>query len=68
MMIGENDDAINELTKIINAVAPNAQVFNRRGAAFLNAGKFDASIDDFNEALFLNPRDLSSLDNRALHM
>src|SRR5215472_5070207 len=38
MMIGENDDAINELTKIINAVAPNAQVFNRRGAAFLNAG------------------------------
>src|SRR5215469_16654587 len=63
--IGKNDDAIDELTKIINAGFPNALVFNRRGAVFQNAGKFDASIDDFNEALFLNPRDLSSLNNRS---
>jgi tetratricopeptide (TPR) repeat protein len=65
LTIGKNDDAINELTKIVNAGIANAQVFNMRGAAFQNAGKFDASIADFNKVLFLNPNDLTALNNRA---
>ena len=63
--IGKDDEAVNELSKIVDAGNATAQIFNLRGAAFQNTGDFDASIADFNNALLLNPKFLQALTNRA---
>jgi tetratricopeptide (TPR) repeat protein len=63
--LGREDDAIVEMSKLVDAGIANAQVFSLRGAAYQNAGKYDASIEDFNKVLLLNPKDLTALNNRA---
>jgi tetratricopeptide (TPR) repeat protein len=63
--LGNNTEAVTELSKVIDAGIATAQVFSLRGMAYQNAGNFDASIADFNRVLILNPNSLEALNNRA---
>lgn len=62
---GRPNDAIIEYSKVVDAGAATAIVFNARGGAYQNANQLEASIEDFNKALFLNPSMLVAINNRA---
>src|ERR1035437_445783 len=42
-----------------------AMVFNNRGIAYKNKGQYDRAIQDYDQAIKLNPNDADAIKNRA---
>jgi Tfp pilus assembly protein PilF len=63
---GKPDDAIREFEQALNGSRSQAQINNDLGAAWLQKGDFNRSLDSFNKALQLDGNLLEALFNRAL--
>lgn len=60
-----SNEAITYFSKVVDAGAATAEVFNLRGAAYQNNAQYEESIKDFNMALQLNPKMIGAINNRG---
>ena len=58
--------AVDLLTKALNAAPANAEMFNERGLAQLDAGFPDRALSDFSRAIMLDAKLVSAFHNRGL--
>ncbi|MBP7056270.1 MAG: tetratricopeptide repeat protein [Candidatus Omnitrophica bacterium] len=57
------EEAIAELTAVINSGSSNPYAYGNRGIAYLKSGQYDSAIKDFNKAIELNPEDAIAYSN-----
>ena len=61
----EDEPAMKELTNLINANPNDQAAFYKRGQLYAVKGFYAAALQDFDNAIRLNPRDHEALNNRC---
>src|SRR5207244_10951446 len=60
-----NDPAIHDLTGLIHDNPSDQAAFYKRGQIYASKGAYGAALNDFDQAIQLNPRDVEALNNRC---